>query len=176
MALTIGLGLFVATQIWGYSMLGPFLPGDWVPDVLVSFQSGGLPDAEIDTVRHLKGVIPEQCLPLAVEQPKLAEDITRSASSATVARQDNVVLIGLDPRRAWAAPTRCSSCEFVEGTPEAAVARLEQGRGCIVPDHFAWATGLRVGDRFKLVPPERAGPSRSSTRSPAWFRCPAGTG
>ena len=28
-ALTIGLGLFVATQTWGYSMLAPFMPGDW---------------------------------------------------------------------------------------------------------------------------------------------------
>jgi len=42
-ALTIGLGLFAATQIWGYSMLGPFVPGDWVPEMLISLQEGGLP-------------------------------------------------------------------------------------------------------------------------------------
>ena len=63
-ALTVGLGLYVAMMVWGYSMLQPFKPGDWVPDMLVAFQLGGLPDAEIDAVRHVEGVIPEQCIPL----------------------------------------------------------------------------------------------------------------
>ena len=78
LAMSIGLGLYVAMMIWGYSMLEPFKPGDWVPDVLVTLQSGGLPDAEIDTVRHMPGVFAEQCIPLAVEQPRLAGDITGS--------------------------------------------------------------------------------------------------
>ena len=33
-SLTIGLGLFVATLTWGYSMLQPFVPGHWVGRVL----------------------------------------------------------------------------------------------------------------------------------------------
>jgi hypothetical protein len=41
-ALTVGLGLFVAMQIWGYSMLEPFKPGI-DPDMLVAFQRAACP-------------------------------------------------------------------------------------------------------------------------------------
>ncbi len=153
-ALTIGLGLFVATQVWGYSMLGPFVPGDWVPEVLVCFPYGGLPDAELQAVRQIQGVDPQRCLPLAVEQPQLADDITHSDQRATVARQDNVVLIGLDPAAGLGGSHPLLSLQFVAGTREGAVARLQQGRACIVPDHFVRATGLSLGDRFKMIPPE----------------------
>ena len=44
--------------------------------------------------------------------------------------------------------------QFVQGTREEAVAKLKQGRWCIVPDHFLAATGLKLGDRFGVVPPE----------------------
>jgi putative ABC transport system permease protein len=153
-ALTIGLGLFVATQVWGYSMLGPFVPGRWVPQVLVCLPYGGLPDAEIAAVRQIKGIVADQCLPLAVEQPQLADDITHSDERATVARQDNVVLIGLDPAAGLTGAHPLLNLDFVAGSRDEAVARLKQGRACIVPDHFARATGLGLGDRFRMIPPE----------------------
>lgn len=153
-AMTIGLGLYVSMMVWGYSMLGPFKPGDWVPDMLVALQSGGLPDTEIDAVRHLEGVIPEQCIPLAVDQPRLAEDITGSQQGNSVTRQDNVIMIGLDPQVAFGGSKPLVGARFVEGTPEEAIAKLKQGRYCIVPDHFLAATGLKLGDRFGMVPPE----------------------
>jgi putative ABC transport system permease protein len=153
-ALSIGLGLYVAMQTWGYTMLGPFVPGDWAPDVLVSFQSGGLPDEEIENVRHIKGVIAEQCLPLAVEQPRLAEDITKSEEHSSVARQDNVIMIGLDPQAGFGGQNPLLKLQFKEGNREDAAAKLKQGRWCIVPDHFSWATGLHLGDCFKVLPPE----------------------
>jgi len=154
-ALSVGLGLYVSMIVWGYSMLGPFKPGDWVPDMLVAFQSGGLPDAEIDAVRRIEGVIPEQCIPLAVDQPRLANDITDSRRGNSVTRQDNVIMIGLDPQVAFGGPKPLIGAEFVQGTPEDAVAKLNQGRYCIVPDHFLAATGLKIGDRFGMVPPEK---------------------
>jgi len=154
-ALAVGLGLYVSMMVWGYSMLGPFKPGDWVPDMLVAIQSGGLPDTEIDAVRHIEGVIPEQCIPLAVDQPRLAEDITGSKQGNSVTRQDNVIMIGLDPQVAFGGPRPLVGAKFVQGTPEEAIAKLKQGRYCIVPDHFLSATGLKIGDRFGMLPPER---------------------
>ena len=154
LAMSIGLGLYVSMMIWGYSMLQPFKPGDWVPDMLVTLQSGGLPDAEIDTVRHTPGVIPQQCIPLAVEQPRLAGDITGSQEGNSVTRQDNILMIGLDPQVAFGGSRPLVGAEFVQGTREEAVARLKQGRFCIVPDHFLAATGLKLGDRFAVVPPD----------------------
>ncbi len=154
LAMSIGLGLYVSMMIWGYSMLQPFKPGDWVPDMLVTLQSGGLPDAEIDTVRRTPGVIPEQCIPLAVEQPRLAGDITDSQKGNSVTRQDNILMIGLDPQVAFGGLRPLVGARFVQGTREEAVARLKQGRFCVVPDHFLTATGLKLGDRFAVVPPD----------------------
>ena len=154
LAMSIGLGLYVSMMIWGYSMLQPFKPGDWVPDMLVTLQSGGLPDAEIDTVRHMPGIIPEQCIPLAVEQPRLAGDITDSQKGNSVTRQDNILMIGLDPQVAFGGSRPLVGAKFVQGSREDVVARLKQSRFCVVPDHFLAATGLKLGDRFAVVPPD----------------------
>ena len=99
-ALTIGLGLFVAMQTWGYSMLEPFVPGDWVPDLVVGLMPVGIPDSQIDSVRHVKGVVADQCAPLAVEQTKFAEDVTGARVRASSSRQDNCVMVGVDPEKA----------------------------------------------------------------------------
>ena len=154
MALSLGLGLFVAIQTWGYSMLGPFVPGNWAPDVLVCLRMGGLPDAEIENVQQLKGVAPGQCIPLAVEQPKLAEDITGSKERNSVARQDNVIMIGLDPEKGLGGSDPLLKLDFVEGNRDEVVEKLKQGRYCVVPDHFLRATGLSIGDKFALLPVE----------------------
>jgi putative ABC transport system permease protein len=153
-ALSVGLGLYVSMMVWGYSMLQPFKPGDWVPDMLVALQSGGLPDPEVDAMRHVPGVITEQCIPLAVEQPRLASDITGSQQGNSVTRQDNVIMIGLDPQVAFGGAKPLVGAAFVQGTPQEAIAKLQQGRYCIVPDHFLAATGLKLGDRFAVLPPE----------------------
>jgi putative ABC transport system permease protein len=153
-ALTVGLGLYVAFQIWGFSMLEPFKPAAWVPDMLVALQSGGLPDGEINAVGAIEGVRPGQCLPLAVEQPRLAEDITGSKSTTSVIAQNNVIMIGLDPQAAFGGTDPLLKVRFVEGTPSDAVAKLKQGRNCIVPDHFLKAARLKLGDRFSVVPPD----------------------
>jgi putative ABC transport system permease protein len=154
-ALTVGLGLYVAMMVWGYSMLQPFKPGDWVPDLLAAFQMGGLPDEEIQALRQVKGVIAEQCIPLAVDQPRLAGDITGSNEGNSVTRQDNVIMIGLDPDVAFGGAKPLIGAKFVEGSATDAVAKLKQGRYCIVPDHFLAATGLRLGGKFSMIPPER---------------------
>lgn len=153
-ALTVGLGLFVAMQIWGYSMLEPFKPGDWNPDMLVAFQRGGLPDSEVAAVRAIPGVRADRCLPLAVEQPKLAADLTDSETHSSVIRQNNVIMIGLDPQVAFGQPDPLVKARFVEGTAADCIAKLKEGRNCIVPDHFLRATNLKLGDRFSMIPPE----------------------
>ena len=153
-ALTVGLGLFVAMQIWGYSMLEPFKPGDWNPDMLVSFQRGGLPDKEIAAIKAIDGVRADQCIPLAVEQPKLVEDITGSEEHNSVIRQNNVIMIGLDPQVAFGGKDPLVKARFVDGTAADAIAKLKQGRNCIVPDHFLKATNLKLGDQFSMIVPE----------------------
>jgi putative ABC transport system permease protein len=153
-ALTVGLGLFVSLQIWGYSMLDPFKPGEWIPDALVNFTGGGLPDSEFAAVRNVEGVLPDRCIPLAVEQPRLAADITGSEKHNSVISQNNVIMIGLDPQIAFGGSDPLLKVRFVEGNAADAIARLKQGRNCIVPDHFLRATKLKLGDRFAMVLPD----------------------
>ena len=173
LALTVGLGLYVAIQVWGYSMLHSFMPGAWAPDALVALPPPGLAPADAAGLAQLPGVDPQRCLPLVFEQPRLRDDLTRSAERATVTRQDTVVVVGLDPHRAFGGETPLFRFEWVAGTPETAMPLLASGRGCIVPDHFLRETGLRLGDAFELVPPENpAQPVRyvvaGAVRLPGW--------
>lgn len=154
MALTLGLGLFVSTQIWGYSMLEPFVPGRWVPDLLVNFTTGGLPDEEFSAVAKIPGVRAETMLPLAIEQPKLAQDLTNSAERNSVARQDTVIMIGLNPEQGLGNSDALLQLRWVEGNKQTAIEELKNARGCVVPDHFARETGLKLGDTFTVLPPE----------------------
>ena len=89
-----------------------------------------------------------------VEQPRLLNDLTNSAERASVTRQDNVVIIGIDPEGAFLGGHPLFDLEWVAGSPESAVSLLQQGNACVVPDHFLKETGLATGDQFTLVPPE----------------------
>jgi putative ABC transport system permease protein len=153
-ALTLGLGLFAAMQIWGYSMLAPFVPGRWTPDVLVTIAPSGLPEAQIDAVCHIAGVVPEQCLPLAFEQPKFAEDVTGAKQRLSVTRQDNCVIAGIDPQKAFGRERPMFDLRYVQGTRAEAVEKLRRGRYCLVPDHFQRESGLGIGAKIVLIPPE----------------------
>lgn len=153
LALSIGLGLYVTIQVWGYSMLDSFVPGSWAPSALVAFPDGVEP-AAVAQIAQQPGVIADHCLPVVFEQPRLREDLTRSAERATVTRQDTVVIVGLDPARAFGGDNPLFQFTWADGSPAQAVPLLQSGRGCIVPDHFLTQAGLKVGDSFDLVPPE----------------------
>ncbi|WP_422929588.1 ABC transporter permease [Singulisphaera sp. PoT] len=153
-AMTIGLGLFVAMQTWGYSMLAPFTPGDWSPDLVVSMGPAGVPESEVDAVRHVPGLVPERFLPLAVKQAKFEGDPTGYKVRASSTRQDNCVMIGVDPEAAFGGDDPVFDFGYAEGTRADAIARLKRGgRACLVPDHFARESGLHLGDKFGVIPP-----------------------
>lgn len=173
LSMTVGMGLYIGIQVWGFTMLDSFVPGPWAPDALVGFSAPGLPPEEAAAVAALPGVDRERCLPVVVEQPRLREDLTRSAERASIVRQDNVVLVGIDLTRALEGERPLLSFDWVQGSPAEVVRRLEDGRGCIVPDHFLRETGLKLGDSFALVPPENPEhPVRytiaGSVRLPGW--------
>ncbi|MBN2584479.1 MAG: ABC transporter permease [Planctomycetes bacterium] len=172
-ALTIGLGLFLAIQTWGFTMLSAFVPGPWAPDAIIAFGSEGATADQVAAIARLDGIDSSCCLPAVVEQPRLKEDLTGSARRASIIRQDNVTMIGLDPQRALGGASPLLDFEWVAGTPETAIARMAQGHACVVPDHFLKETGLSVGDTFTVVPPENALEPRTYTivgavRLPGW--------
>ncbi|PQO26381.1 ABC transporter [Blastopirellula marina] len=155
-SLAVGVGLFIGIQVWGFTMLEGFIPGLWAPNALVQFNSGGLARSESMAVVDIPGINPERSFPIVVEQPRMQEDLTNSAERASIIRQDNIVIVGIDATRAFSGSDPFLNFEWVEGTPEEAVEKLVTGRGCIVPDHFLRETDLKLGDTFALVPPENA--------------------
>ncbi|MCW1887533.1 ABC transporter permease [Luteolibacter flavescens] len=151
-AMTVGLGLYTGIQVWGHTMLSGFLPGAWAPDALVGFRPGGIPFEDAEKVASFPGV--EKSLPVIVEQPRLKEDLTHSAERATVVRQDNVVMVGIDPARAFGGDDPLIPFEWVAGDRDEAIRLMGESRACLVPDHFLREARLQVGDSFELVPPE----------------------
>ena len=150
-ALTVGLGLFVTIQVWGRSMLGPFLPGEWAPDALVSVATC-LPDNELQPIAALPEVA--RVLPLAIEQPKLADDVTGAREKGeSVVRQESVIIIGCEPEAALGGSDPLFDLTFVAGTRARAIELLRAGRHVIVPDHFVRTSGIGLGQTFRVLPP-----------------------
>lgn len=149
-ALTVGLGLYVATQTWGYSMLAPFLPGAWVPDVLVGFEPSGLPIDALEKVKQVPGVDPSRTVAMTVEQPRLATPI--DGRGGFLVKQDNVVLAGVDPDRAFSGDDPVIDAAFLVGDRAHALAKLKAGRACLVPDHFLDSGKFQIGDHLELIP------------------------
>lgn len=153
-SLAVGIGLFIAVQVWGFTMLDGFIVGPWAPDAVVAFGSDGLPVDQFEKFKNIPGVDVEQALPIVVEQPRLLNDITGSAERASVTRQDNVVIVGIDPIKGFGADNPLFEVEWVQGSPAEAAKLMTEERSCIVPDHFLTETGLKLGDSFELVPPK----------------------
>lgn len=152
-ALTLGLGLFIAMQTWGHSMLAPFVPGDWVPDAVAVMTPSGIPESEVAAVRGIKGVDGGRSLPCIAEQTKFATDVTGAELRATTARQDNCVMVGVDPDLALGGDKPVFDFPYVKGNRADAIAKLKSGRYCLVPDAFERESGLTVGDKFGVRPP-----------------------
>ncbi|MEW4488919.1 ABC transporter permease [Thalassoglobus sp. JC818] len=155
-SLAVGVGLFIGIQVWGFTMLEGFIPGLWAPDALIQFGSDGLPMNKVDAVSVIPGIDRQRIYPIVVEQPRMQEDLTNSAERASVIRQDNIVIVGIDASRAFSGEHPFFQFDWVAGTPSEAVEKMASGRACIVPDHFLRETGLKLGDTFSIVPPENA--------------------
>ncbi|TWU35752.1 Macrolide export ATP-binding/permease protein MacB [Novipirellula aureliae] len=155
-SMAFGLGLFVGIQVWGFTMLESFVPGDWTPDAMVLMKPG-LPPDQVSSITELSDVDASRCLPLVVEQPRLVDDIMGSADRPSVIRQDNVIIVGIDPAGAFAGERPLLELEWVAGTPEEAVKRMQQGHACVVPDHFLVESGLKLGETIAVDPPRNAG-------------------
>lgn len=152
-SLMLGLGLFTATQVWGWSMLGGFLPGRWAPNTIVKL-SPGIAEDIVDKVLRLEGIETASSFPIAVEQTKLAGDPLRSGERDSAVRQDNVALIGIDATAAFAGNDPAFQLDFVQGNRDEALAKLGEGRFCLVPQSFLQYANLGVGDKIGLIPPK----------------------
>lgn len=154
LALSLGLALYASTQTWGYSMLQPFLPGKWLPDMLVAFHPIGLGDDGIESVQNVEGVRSDQIMPLAIEQARFDWGDKEAPPRL---RYDNAVLFGIDPQRAFGSDDPFLKVDFVEGDPQAVIQALAAGGACVVSEDFQMLTGIGSGDELSFTPPSGDG-------------------
>ena len=154
--LAVGGGLFVLMQVWGYSMLEPFLPNRQMPDAFVSFLPTGLDDEHLAELKKLPGVLFEEFEPVALEQAAFAPDALPSGKTA--GSFANVIFFGMDVDRSFAGKKPLVKLQFVEGDPSEAFAAMKSGRGVIINDAVTVDYGLHAGDTLQVSDPKN--PSR----------------
>ena len=160
-SLSTGLGLFVAVQTWGSSMLEPFLPGEGLPDAMVSIFPSGLDEKQAEELMKIDAIKGDACVPLVLEKAEFSKKTLDSPGFATV-KNDSLLLMGFDATRAIGGSSPVVGMTFIKGSRKKAIEKLSQGklgevRYCIVPEQFTTQTKLSVGDRFELVVPEESG-------------------
>ncbi|MBR4975520.1 MAG: ABC transporter permease, partial [Thermoguttaceae bacterium] len=123
-ALSVGGGLFVSTQIWGYSMLEPFLPGRGTPNCFAAFLPNGLRSEQVAQLADLPCVKRDSLLEVAVEQAAFDES-SIPPQSVRKSAFANVVFFGVDVEWAFLGCDGKSPLvgfRFLEGEPKNAFA------------------------------------------------------
>lgn len=156
-ALSIGGGIFIAMQIWGYSMLGPFLPGKEMPDSFAAFLPNGLRTEMADELRNAPFVIQNEFLPVAVEQAEFAKGSLKSGELQSKDRMKNqfanVILFGADTDKAFGGNSPMIELRFRKGNIHETLNAMKNSRGCVITDTVSVDYKLDKGDLLKLVHP-----------------------
>jgi len=138
--LMTGLGAYCAIQIWGASMIAPFIPSRELPDVIAAFEPQGLPPpamkrfAGIEGIRDFQAFTAEQY----VLDETLLDNIERHAGSRPI--QNNVLVINFE---ADGEPSPTPAPHFKFLIPDSPGA-------CIIPAMFARQGGLALGDGITI--------------------------
>lgn len=150
-ALSVGGGLFVTMQIWGYSMLDMFLPDRTSPEAFAAFLPNGLRPEIVGELRALPCVDPDRFLPIAVEQAALSSDSVKIDPRKS--QFANVVFFGVDVDKAFRGKDPMVGARFRKGDAKKAFDAIKKGRGVIVTQSLTVDYGLDLGDALKVVHP-----------------------
>lgn len=157
--LAIGLGLFISIQTWGYSMLKPFQPTADLADAVFSFKPTGVPPELLKEVYQTPGIDGERCLPVQYRQlqvgPKTYEAL--KANDKVMLTQDNVLVAGIDPDKAFVGDNPVFRVTFLQGEKDDAIAKLRKGGYCLIPQSFYNHSRLGVGDKVSVILPAARG-------------------
>lgn len=154
-ALSVGGGLFVSTQIWGYSMLEPFLPGRGTPNCFAAFLPNGLRPELVSQLADLPCVKRDSLLEVAVEQAAF-EESSIPPQSVRKSAFANVVFFGVDVEQAFRGngdKAPLVGFRFLRGDPEKAFEAMKSGRGVVVTDSLSIDYELDLGDELRVVHP-----------------------
>ena len=139
LAIAFGYGAFVAVEVWGASLMKPFVPSKEWPDAIVSILPGGMSAFDIHRLRSLPGVRRiAELQPLQVNFDPLEE---MSGGRGGGRQYRNALLLASD----WLPDFR-----FVQGSRETASKAISSGDACVITEMMGRARGLKAGDKLKL--------------------------
>ncbi|MBR6020803.1 MAG: ABC transporter permease, partial [Kiritimatiellae bacterium] len=147
LTLALGLGGFAAVHIWGGTLMSSFVPSPEWPDAIASFLPNGLAPEEAEAASGVAGVRGGRCLRVDCTQKAL--ETGYGAFEGREAPEGEVLFFGADPAAAFGGDEPLMRLRFVEGNREAALAAMEEGRGCVIVAMLSRLAGLHVGDRFR---------------------------
>lgn len=148
-SLSVGLGIYMAVQIWGYSMVVPFLPDKTMPDTLVSILHARLDDSRAEDKKIIQYIEDHGLLPIVVEEPDISPGQLAEPSFRTI-KQRSIVLAGVNVDSMMDSDPACLNPLFVDGDKSAALDMMKRGKALLLPDTFANAAGLKAGDSLYL--------------------------
>ncbi|MDO5580381.1 MAG: FtsX-like permease family protein [Planctomycetia bacterium] len=150
--LSIGGGLFVSMQIWGYSMLGPFLPGRGMPERFAAFLPIGLNSENEEILKNTPGIRKDAFLPIAVEQAAFMEGSVPQ-KGGTMSPFANVVFLGADVDQGFGGKVPFIGMDYLQGNRKEAIAAMKDRRGAVITDSISVDYKLNKGDILRVVHP-----------------------
>ena len=155
LTIAVCLGLSVMLNIWGRTMVQPFLPSQQLPDVVVSIIPSGLPPEHEQVVAEAPGVQRDRVLPMATEQTMLGDELI--AQSGGNYNDIWMQLIGVDPALAFTGEKPLLPLTGETDTLANLAVKLEQPLSCLLPPSLAERYNLAVGD---TIPVKKLGSAR----------------
>ncbi|MBO5750782.1 MAG: ABC transporter permease [Kiritimatiellae bacterium] len=143
-ALSCGYGAFVAVEVWGASLMKPFVPSKEWPDAIVSILPGGVSAFDIEKLKSVPGVnkIAElQPLQVNIEPLEELKGASGRKGGARGKQYRNALLLASD----W-----LPDFKFVQGTREEALKKIGSSDACVITEMMARSRGLSLGEQLKL--------------------------
>ena len=147
LTLAVCLGFSVIMNVWGRSMVTPFLPSPQLPEQIISLKPAGVPPEKAEVVAALSGLQQDRVLPMWVEQTMLGRDLIAMTKGGI--DDIYVQILGVDPNSIIQQTDPLLPIDFSAGERDLAAALARPG-GVIVPPSFAKKFALSVGDQFQV--------------------------
>lgn len=152
LALSFGLGAFMAIHIWGGSLTASYVPSPEWPDIIVSMLPNGIDREAFEAMAKAEGAA-QGTIPIEASQFELSEATMNQIESNGLPRpkSDLLLIFGVDPEAAFGGDEPLADFKFVEGDRLSAAAAMSDSDSCIVPVMFTRLTGLHLGDSVELA-------------------------
>lgn len=139
-AFACGFGAFVAVEVWGSSLMKPFIPSPQWPDAIVSLLPGGASSFDIEKLRRLPGM--KRIAELqAMQFNFLPEEPLKQGMMRGRPQYRNALVLASE----W-----LPDFTFVSSDRDTALKAMKEDGACVITEMMARARKLKVGDELSI--------------------------